>query len=497
MPSAQRGCAAGGLRLPYTARGAWIRISTVPPSPVPYANRDKICGIRRGGKGDRHEGSQLELTAHQLGCRGLAARIAGTIPNRPWQTRWCHGRRVAGHQIITGHTGGVFAVSAGALPDGTPVIISGAGDGTVRVWRTADGTPVGEPLCGHDGRVYAVAAGALPDGTPVIISGGDDGTVRAWRLADGTPIGEPLRPDSYTGSMYAVAAGALPDGAPVIVSGHGSFSVFPGMLQVWRLTDGTPVRKPLAAHHGPVKAVAAGALPDGTPVIISGGGDDSTVRVWRLTDGIPAGEPLTRHDLPVEAVATGALPDGTSVIVSGGGDSYDAMVRVWRLTDGTPIGEPLMAESQNHIFPEWAMYPVYALATGALPDGTPVIISGGDVYGDSMVLVWRLADGTPVGEPLTGHDGRVYALAAGALPDGTPVIIGGCGHGFRDGTVRVWRLADGTPVGEPLTGHNGTVYAVAAGALPDGTPVIISGGDDGTAGANIAVHQPALPRPIR
>ena len=44
--------------------------------------------------------------------------------------------------------------------------------------------------------------------------------------------------------------------------------------------------------------------------------------------------------------------------------------------------------------------------------------------------------------------------------------------------MRVWRLADGTPVGEPLTGHDGGVNAVAAGALPDGTPVIISGGGD-------------------
>ena len=66
-------------------------------------------------------------------------------------------------------------MAAGALPDGTPVIISGGGDGTVRVWRLADGTPVGEPLTGHDGAVTAVAAGALPDGTPVIISGGGDG----------------------------------------------------------------------------------------------------------------------------------------------------------------------------------------------------------------------------------------------------------------------------------------------------------------------------------
>ena len=83
----------------------------------------------------------------------------------------------------------VTAVAAGALPDGTPVIISGGEDSTVRVWRLADGPPVGEPLAGHDGPVTAVAAGALPDGTPVIISGGEDSTVRVWRLADGSPVG--------------------------------------------------------------------------------------------------------------------------------------------------------------------------------------------------------------------------------------------------------------------------------------------------------------------
>ena len=447
--------------------------------------------------------SQLELTAHHLGCRSLAVRIAGAAPDRPWQTRWCHGRRATDHQVLTGHDGSVWAVAAGALPDGTPVIISGGEDSTVRVWRLADGIPVGGPLRGHDGWVRAVAAGALPDGTPVIISGGNDDTVRVRRLADGTPVGEPLR--GHHGPVFAVAAGALPDGTPVIIS-SGSWD---GAVRVWRLADGTPVGEPLTGHRG-VRAVAAGALPDGTPVIISGY-TDGAVRVWRLADGTPVGEPLTGHR-GVRAVAAGALPDGTPVIISGG--SWDGTVRVRRLADGTPVGDPLTGHRG-----------VRAVAAGALPDGTPVVISGGD---DGTVRVWRLADGTPVGEPLRGHHGPVFAVAAGALPDGTPVIISG---GTWDGTVRVRRLADGTPVGDPLTGHRG-VRAVAAGALPDGTPVIISGSDDGTvrvwrlayaipvgeplnlpeavggiavhgnivvtaAGTDIAVHQTSILRPIR
>ena len=203
--------------------------------------------------------SQLELTAHYLGYSSLAARIADIAPDRPWQTRWSQGHQAIGHQVLTGHTGVVGAVAAGALPDGTPVIISGGRDGTVRV-RLADGTPVGEPLTGHVDGVDAVAAGALPDGTPVIISGGRDGTVRVWRLADGTPVGEPLT--GHDGAVDAVAAGALPDGTPVIISGGRD-----GTVRVWRLADGTPLVHPLdlpesvrgVAIYGSVIVTAAGA----------------------------------------------------------------------------------------------------------------------------------------------------------------------------------------------------------------------------------------------
>ena len=398
--------------------------------------------------------SQLELMAHHLGCRSLAARIASAAPHRPWQTRWSHSHLAIGHQVLTGHSFWVRAVAVGALPDGTPVIVSGGGfpDGTVRVWRLADGTPVGQPLTGHDGEVKAVAVAALPDGTPVIVSGGSDGTVRVWRLADGTPVGQPLT--GHDDAVNAVAVAALPDGTPVIVSGSEDYTV-----RVWRLADGTPVGEPLVGHDGPVNAVAVAALPDGTPVIVSGS-DDRTVRVWRLADGTPVGQPLTGHDDAVKAVAVGALPDGTPVIVSG---SDDYTVRVWRLADGTPVGQPLGGHDGS----------VYAVAVGALPDGTPVIVSGGF---DRTVRVWRLADGTPVGQPLRGHDSWVNAVAVAALPDGTPVIV----SGSEDYTVRVWRLADGTPVGEPLVGHDGPVNAVALAALPDGTPVIVSGSDDRT-----------------
>jgi len=166
----------------------------------------------------------------------------------------------------------------------------------------------------------------------------------------------------------------------------------------------------------------------------------------------------------VNAVAVTALPDGSLVIVSGG---FDGTVRVWRLADDTPVGQPLHGHTVRGRLGS-------AVAAARLPDGTPVIV-GSD---GRKARVWRLADGTPVGQPITGHGRAVRAVAVAALPDGSPVIVSG---GF-DGTVRVWRLADGTPVAPPL--H---LPESVSGVAVHGNLIITA------AGADIAAHQPAHP----
>ena len=293
---------------------------------------------------------------------------------------------------LTGHEGRVRAVAVGRLPDGTPVIVSGSEDGTVRVWRLADGAPVEEPPRGHAAGVEAVAVGALPDGNQVVVSGGYDGAVRVWRLADGTPVGWRGR---HADRVRAVAVGALADGTPVIVSGSED------VTRLWHLLDGAP--------H---------------PALLAAVDDHGTVQVWRLADGTPVGRHGGLHTGTMSAVAIGRLPEGTPVIISGEADrsAGGAAVWVWRLAAGPPVGEPLRGHAGS----------VNAVAVGALPDGTPVIISGGD---DGTVRVWRLADGTPVWWHDRRRARRVLTVAAGALPDGTPVII----SGGSDGTVRVWR----------------------------------------------------------
>lgn len=43
-------------------------------------------------------------------------------------------------------------------------------------WSPSSGPAAGQVLTGHAGPVNAVAVGALPNGTPIIVSGGADGT---------------------------------------------------------------------------------------------------------------------------------------------------------------------------------------------------------------------------------------------------------------------------------------------------------------------------------
>jgi len=82
---------------------------------------------------------------------------------------------------------------------------------------------------------------------------------------------------------------------------------------------------------------------------------------------------------------------------------------------------------------------------------------------------------------MRGHAHSVAELAVGALPDGTTVIVSG---GYDD-TVRVWRLADGTPLAPPLD-----LPQWVGGVTVHGDVIITA------AGANIAVHQPMLPRSV-
>ncbi|WP_193198177.1 caspase family protein [Nostoc sp. MG11] len=320
-----------------------------------------------------------------------------------------------------GHEGYVYSVAISA--DGQ-TIISGGEDGTVRLWNR-QGLPLAEPLRGHEGWVYSVAISA--DGQ-TIVSGGEDGTVRLWNH-QGLPLVEPLL--GHKGYVWSVAISQ--DGQTIVSGGRY------GTARLWN-RQGLLLAEPLRGHEGNVRSVAISA--DGQTIV--SGGEDSTVRLWNL-QGLPLAEPLRGHKGNVYSVAISQ--DGQTT-VSGG---EDGTVRLWNL-QGLPLAEPLRGHESR----------VYSVAISG--DGQTIASRGKD----ATVRLWN-HQGLAFTEPLCGHEGNVYSVAISG--DGQTIVSGG-----GDGTVRLWNH-QGLAFAEPLYGHEGNVYSVAISA--DGQ-TIISGGEDGT-----------------
>jgi WD40 repeat protein len=111
----------------------------------------------------------------------------------------------------------VNSVAFGTGRSGRPLLASGGGDKTVRLWDPATGAPVGKPLTGHTGRVVWVAFGTGPGGRPLLASGSWDKTARLWDPATGAPVGKPLT--GHTDFVVSVAFGTGPGGRPLLASG--------------------------------------------------------------------------------------------------------------------------------------------------------------------------------------------------------------------------------------------------------------------------------------
>jgi WD40 repeat protein len=145
--------------------------------------------------------------------------------------------------------------------------------------------------------------------------------------------------------------------------------------------------------------------------------------------------------------------------------SRDGTILLWDVAAGQPLGQPLTGHSDG----------VFSVAFS--PDGQ-TLASGS---ADGAVILWDIATGQPIGQPLTGHDFDVFSVAFS--PDGQTLA-----SASRDLTIRLWDVATGQPIGQPLTGHSDSVFSVAFS--PDGQ-MLASGSRDLTIRLwNVTAHQP-------
>jgi WD40 repeat protein/serine/threonine protein kinase len=488
----------------YTSGSRAIHPSPILPGPMGSA--DRTVAISRDGRsalvGFGYGAFFLDLTVESPGSSSF-----------DWRSPEFAARQ---------HRGPVRAV---ALSLDAQVALTGAEDGTARLWSTRTGQPLADPLV-HSLAVNDVAFS--PDGR-IALTGSDDGTARLWDAATGKRLGVPLvhqspirsvafSPDGKhiltgceDGQSYLwdpalegragialapesrsriLAAACSPDGELVLTGDD------KGVVRIWDARTGGPLGQPWT-HPQPVHAVAFS--PDGNSILV---GTWMQARLYDAATTAPRGAPLIHQNGFVRAVAFS--PDG-KLALTGGDDSF---AWLWDTTTGQAVGKPMVHQKSVSavayspdgrtvaiaVDTDVQIYETPATAPpgrplkhpGAVrsllysPDGK-ILLTRSD---DGRARLWDVATGEARGHPLASSQ---PIRAAAFAPDGKAVITGGA-----DGMVQVWDAAHGQALGEPLE-IKGSVQAV--GFSPDGKTIFIAA-EDGTAWLRDSATRRPLGRPI-
>ncbi|GIH07809.1 hypothetical protein Rhe02_58760 [Rhizocola hellebori] len=371
-------------------------------------------------------------------------------------------------------------------------LAAGGFEGRLRVWDTQTGTTtVDQP------NAYGIDALAVT-ATGLIVTGARDHIVRVWRHASSVHPGT-------IGNIFTVAIGqngtvaaATADGQVYLRNVHrdrfGTWqptwrahddsiaaiaftpkethlltASYDHTVGIWRLGSGQPTLcHRIADSWAPLRAIAI----SGT--LLAVGGNDPRVRLYDLKNPC---DPvlLTEFNAPthivgghtVEAVEALALDaEGTMLAV---GRFSDPHIHLWSVANPRALRH--IADLRGHLFG------VRALAFSA--NGS-VLASGAD---DGSALLWDMAAlgeritpksvvwAQPMAAPLT-HGKSVAGIAFSG--DGRKLATAG-----YDGTVAVW---DSSRPNRPnliarLAGHRSSVEAVA---IAQGGDFVVSGADDAT-----------------
>jgi RNA polymerase sigma factor (sigma-70 family) len=378
-------------------------------------------------------------------------------------------------------------------PDGKAVM-SGGGDGTLRVWDLATGKerhrlPVGYrgtysfafndrsvPLMakctGRTVSLVDVSTGKelrtfrghredvrsvyLAPGGKLLASSSDlpaDQTIRLWDVNTGKELAtlpnDNDKDDDDLGNLRCLAFSS--DGRLFAVSSLWS------AIRIWDVKSGKRLR---AVHSGDVRGwhlgnrgfAALAFSPDGK--VLASGDNDKTVRWWQIDTGKEIGR------LSMQAESLAFAPDGKSIATGAG----DGTVRLWALSSRKELRR-LRAHCG----------PVSVLAFSR--DGKVLATGGGGMDDeqrtharyhaiDRTIRLWDVRTGAELPESATPH-GEVVCVAIS--PDGKIVA-----SGSKDEMVRLWDALTGREL-RLLQGHRGTIFALAFS--PDGKLLASAGVD--------------------
>ncbi len=294
---------------------------------------------------------------------------------------------------------GLFAVAPG--PYGVTALLGTLGNQVLLVDLESEQTLFRG--YGHTGRVLSVAL--TPDGRGAL-SGATDGTLRLWELQSGAEVRQLFYPGS---AVLLTDVDISPDGR------LGLTAMVNNEIAVWDVVSGAEICRLLG--HQDMPFAGAQFLPDtqaGTGVyrVISGSGDlfgpseDNTVRLWEIDAAQGVCQQVVYFEGHTDRLWDVAVsPDG-GWVASG---SHDGTLRLWNLQSGE--GKVLLDVS-----------PQAVRSVAFSPDGE--LLAVGLAKGDSQrpdygVRLIERATGREVGR-LVGH-GEVVADVAFS-PDGERLL---------------------------------------------------------------------------
>ena len=290
-----------------------------------------------------------------------------------------------------GHSGSVHSIAVSA--DGARAVTASE-DGTLRIWKVADG--VTKTVCKQGERVWAAAF--LPGGDRVV-AGGFDGRLTLWNADDGARLAT-FGPEPDGGRAIACLAVSA-DGKTVLTGG------FDGRVRSWDLAA-RGVATEWSGHSDTVFAVAFGPGPDR----IASGSFDGTLRIVDRRTNEPA-VVLTEDD-PEQRGWKRALvvaPDGRRILAAGA-----ASPREW---------DPAV---RSHIPFSGEAHTESAVSIAVAPDHRTLVTGGFDGH----VHVWDIATRRNTARFAAEQGDGVWALAF--LPDGRLLSAG------NSGTVKLWEI---------------------------------------------------------
>ncbi|MGY0499669.1 toll/interleukin-1 receptor domain-containing protein [Nocardia sp. FBN12] len=287
------------------------------------------------------------------------------------------------------------AITAYAFsPDGHRAAF-GRQDGSVRIWDTASGHPVGES---HTGFGSAVTDLVFSEDGRRIAAGGEDRTVVVREVDTGRMLGPPR-----SGPAAAITTLALDRDGRHLAAADDTHA-----LWLWDVDAGTTVAGPIAGHAYDV-----------TRLIFTGEQRLLSVSV----DGVRGWDPATGrgiHHTNLSGVvnAFAVSPDERSFVTATG-----LTLQRWDTVSGTVIGAPMAKPGGKTL-----MFDALAFT----PDGRYIVAGGLD----GTVHLWDAVTGDPVGEPMPGPDGMILRFQIG--PDSREIRADWASRDGTDSGIWVW-----------------------------------------------------------